>query len=56
VAVDAARNVYITDTGTDALYEVTPNGEQTTLTSGLDVPNGVALDGLHTARRHWTTV
>jgi hypothetical protein len=44
-ARDAAGNLYITDSGTDSVYEVTPGGVQTTLISGLNVPDGVAIDG-----------
>jgi hypothetical protein len=43
--VDAAGNVYVTDAGTDAVYQVTPGGVQTTVSSGLNVPDGVAIDG-----------
>jgi len=38
--------VYIADDGTDSVDEVTPEGVQTTIIQGLNVPNGVALDGL----------
>ena len=46
VAVDAAGDVYVTDSAADAVYQVRPSGTETTVSSGLDVPNGVALDGL----------
>jgi hypothetical protein len=45
VAVDAAEDVYITDVGTNDLYEVTPSGVQTTVAQNLDIPSGIALDG-----------
>ncbi len=46
VAVDAADDVYVTDTGNDTITEVAPRGVQTTVSSGLNVPDGLALDGL----------
>ena len=45
VAVDAAGNVYVTDTGRQEVFKVTPRGAQTTMGSGLAVPEGVAVDG-----------
>jgi large repetitive protein len=45
VAVDAAGNVYVTDPGNDTITELAPSGVQTTVSSGLSVPDGLALDG-----------
>ena len=45
VAVDAGGNVYITDTGLQEVFKVTPSGKQSAVGSGLLVPEGVAVDG-----------
>jgi len=45
VAVDNASNVYIADTGNNAIKELSvSNGNITTLVSGLNDPSGVAVD------------
>ena len=44
VAVDAAGNVFIVESGSGIVVEVTPAGVLTTLVSGLSSPNGVAVD------------
>jgi hypothetical protein len=44
VAVDSAGFLYVTDTGNGALRKITPNGEVTTLLSGISRPEGVAVD------------
>ena len=44
VAVDAAGDVFIADTGNNRVVEVNSSGVQTTIASGLSSPNGVAVD------------
>jgi sugar lactone lactonase YvrE len=44
VAVDGAGNVFIGDTGNKRVLEVTPSGTQTTVGTGLDVPDLVSED------------
>lgn len=46
ITVDAAHNVYIADTGANAVYEYSPGGTLlATIGSGLSAPTGVAVDG-----------
>ena len=44
VAVDAAGDVFVADSGNRAVYEVLPNGTINTIGSGFDFPAGVAVD------------
>ncbi len=44
VAVDSDRNVYVVDSGSNAVSEILPNGEIITLGSGFNGPIGVAVD------------
>ncbi len=44
VAVDAAGDVYVADTGNNAIVEVQPNGNLFTIGSGFKQPSGVAVD------------
>ena len=44
VAVDAAGDVFVADTGNDAVKEVLPDGDIKTIGSGLVNPTGVAVD------------
>jgi hypothetical protein len=44
VAVDAAGDVFVADTGNNAVEEVLPDGSGVTLGSGFSTPTGVAVD------------
>ncbi len=44
VAVDAAGDVFVSDIGTNAVYEVLPSGTIKTIGSGFNTPRGVAVD------------
>ena len=44
VAVNAAGDVYVADTGNNAIKEVLPSGTILTIGSGFDFPEGVAVD------------
>ena len=44
MAVDAAGDVFVADTGHNAVKEVLPNGEIKTIGSGFSGPSGVAVD------------
>jgi sugar lactone lactonase YvrE len=49
VAVDAAGNVFVADTGTGNVYKETVSGNsfaRSTIASGLNQPSGLALDGV----------
>ena len=45
VAVDAADNVYVSDTTNKAVYRITTAGARSTVASGLQLPGGVTVDG-----------
>jgi hypothetical protein len=45
VAVDRAGDVFVADTGNDAVKEVLPNGTIKPIDSGFRFPRGVAVDG-----------
>lgn len=45
IAVDRAGVIYVADTGNDAVRRVTPDGQVTTVATGLNGPMGVAVDG-----------
>ena len=45
VAVDGTGDVFIADTVNNQVVEVKPDGTQTTVGSGLNLPRGVAVDG-----------
>jgi len=44
VAVADPINVYVADSGNNQIEEVTPSGDQTTIGSGFNDPQGVAVD------------
>src|ERR1700722_75648 len=44
VAVDKLGNVYVADTGNNAVKKVTPGGNTSTLGSGFKAPDAVAVD------------
>jgi sugar lactone lactonase YvrE len=44
VAVDASGDVFVADTGNNAIEEVLPNGTINTIGSGFNAPTGVAVD------------
>ena len=44
MAVDAAGDVFVADTGNNAVKEVLPNGTIKTIGSGFNGPTGVAVD------------
>lgn len=45
IAVASDRTVYVSDTGNDALRQVTPSGTVSTLLTNLSMPRGLALAG-----------
>ena len=45
MAVDGSGDVFIADTGNNRVVEVKPDGTQTTVGTGLNLPFGVAVDG-----------
>jgi hypothetical protein len=45
VALDAAGDAFIADTGNNRVVEVTPSGTQTTVAAGLNAPAGVMPEG-----------
>ncbi len=44
VAVDAVGDVFVSDIGTNSVYEVLPSGMIKTIGSGFNTPRGVAVD------------
>ncbi|MGD1018675.1 MAG: PKD domain-containing protein, partial [Verrucomicrobiia bacterium] len=48
IAVDNSGNLYVTDTGNNAVRKITPTGTNwvtTTIASGFNSPQGIAVDG-----------
>jgi streptogramin lyase len=48
VAVDYFGNVYVADTGNQAIRKISPSGEVTTIAQGLSNPESVAVDAVGT--------
>ena len=44
MAFDSGENLYISDYGDGKIYKVTSGGTQSTFTSGLYYPSGIAFD------------
>jgi uncharacterized protein (TIGR03437 family) len=46
VAIDAAGDIFVADTGKNRVLKVTPDGTQSVLTTQLSAPQGVLADGV----------